>query len=132
MKHAERTSVSLGSVHLELAGREREEIGRNGLGFRVLDADAPGDSLARHFGAVGGRLPAGGYRQFESEACLEVGLVERRKRQMRPRRHEQRVQKVWIAIERRVARTEHDLHDVLAGPHFFVWNDDMTVDGAES
>ena len=62
----------------------------------------------RGFGAVGDCLPAGGHLEAEGPARLQVGLIEAGERQVRPRRHEERVEELGVAVERGVAGDELD------------------------
>src|SRR4029077_15766315 len=67
----------------------------------------------------------------ERETRLEVRLIEAGKREMRPRGHKQRVHKVRIPIERRVARAEADLDDIVFRREFCRWNEDVVFDEAK-
>src|SRR5207244_7657779 len=99
MKHAIPASIALRGFHPKLAGRECEKIRRNGLCFRVTDSHAALRRFVERLGAVRNRLPVLGDVQLERETRLQVWLIEARKRKMRARRHEQRVQEIGIAVE---------------------------------
>ena len=68
--------------------------------------------------------------QLERAARLQVRLIETWKRQMRSRRHEQRVHEFRIAIERRVSGAEIDFDSVALGGDFLFRNDDVVFDDA--
>ena len=68
----------------------------------------PSASRRADLGAVGDRLPAGGHVEAEASARLQVGLIEAGERQVRPRRHEERVEELGVAVERGVAGDELD------------------------
>ena len=94
----------------EPAGREREQIGRQRLGLgkreRASSAAAPSPAVPRQRRAVAHRLPARGHGERERVARLQVRLVEAGKRQLRPRRDEQRVEELVVAVQRLVAGDE--------------------------
>ncbi len=122
MEHAEGAAVAFRGLDLEVAGDERDEIGRQRLGLRerhytVGRHPAPGcltSAAPRQLGAIRRRLPFRRMLERQRPAALEVGLIEHRKRQPRPRRHEQRVEEIVAAIERRVAGIEGDANRVGA------------------
>ncbi len=113
VEHPERAAVALRGLDLERARGKGEEIGGDRLGFRVADLEPRPLNFARDLRAVGHRLPARRNRQRQRVAGLEIRLIEAGERQVRTRRHEERVHELGVAVERRVARAEHDGHDVL-------------------
>ena len=83
---------------------------------RVVTAlPSPAEPLHRSIAGLARRAVADGQpvtRNFELEcpAGLQIRLIEHRDGQVGPRRHEQRVEEVGIAVERGVAGRELDLH----------------------
>src|SRR5690606_23736282 len=115
----------------EPSGREREEVSRNRLGGREADADAIAALGALELGPVGYGLPRRRNRQLQREPRFQVRLIETGKRFVCPRRNEDRVEEIRIAVERRVAGTERQLEDVLACADAVRRDDDVPVPGLE-
>ncbi len=108
MEHAERPPGSLGGLDREPAGSEREQVGRQRLGFGELD-DRPLGALAGfERGAVGDGVPRRGDLEADLPARLEIRLVEAGKCQVGAGRHEQRVEVLVVAVERVVGSVEVD------------------------
>ena len=96
--------------------RQRTRKGRwtAAASLRTSDCCRASFTLRAGLGAVGKRLPPLRHLEAQRPSRLEIRLIEDREREMRPRRHEQRVEKLGIAIECRVAGGELDFDLVLS------------------
>ena len=115
---------------MNFPGDEREQIRRQRLRLGELDCGlaAARPAPVRLLGAVGDGLPAG--RDVERQAySAPSGRADRnRECQARPRRHEQRVEELVVAIERRVAGNELELDAIGSRARRLRGNDDVSVD----
>ena len=73
-------AVARGPLDRELAGGEREQVGRDRLRLGEREPRAAVAGLARGLGAVGDRLPAGRHVERQRPARLQIRLVEARER----------------------------------------------------
>ena len=112
-----------------LPGGEREQIGRDRLRFGEADraSGRPCASRATSAPLASASQPVGNVER-QRPARLQVRLVEAGKRQVRARRHEDRVEEIVVAVERGVAGVEVERQAVLAGKQRFRRHDDVTVD----
>ena len=94
---------------------------------KVSEVRPPRDSRDSSAPLASG-LPAVRHVERQRPARLEVRLVEAGKRLVRPRRHEDRVEKVVVAVERRVARLEVERQDVSALVQGAGRHDEVLVD----
>ncbi len=128
VEHAERAAVPLGLLDDEPPGGEREEIRRDRWRLREPHARRVRPSVCRSsLRAVADRLPALGHVERQRPARLQIRLIEAGERLVRARRHEDRVEKIVVAIERRVAGVEFDRHRVLGRAERRLGYDQMPV-----
>ena len=93
-----------------------------------MTRDSPGfGSSGRNRRGIGHHLPARGDRQRQREPCLEIGLIEAGERQLRACGHEERVEKLVVAVERSVAGGEVDGDLVPARRCRAGGNDEMPI-----
>src|SRR2546427_9148250 len=128
MEHAKHAAVALGGFHFELSCGESKDVGRDRLGFGIANADTITGRFVKGLSAVGDGLPVRGNRQLESEAGLQIRLIEAGKSEVRARRDEKRIHEIGIAIQGCIACPESDFDGVLAEREFFLRDDDVIPD----
>ncbi len=129
--HVKRAAAAFAAFDRKLSGREAEQIRRKRSRLAEPDRRAIARCLAADLGRVRDRGPCGGNLERERERAFDVGLVETGKRLRGARRHEQRVEKLVVTIQRLVARGEGDVDDVLTARERLCRDDEMTVLGAD-
>ena len=113
--HGHPPPVAFRRLHLELPGREGEQVAADGRRFGEVE---PRPAVADLMGGerpVGHRAPPGRHVEAQPEPRLQVRLVEQRQGDARPVGHEQRVEEVVPAVERSVPGGEVDRHRQRAG-----------------
>ena len=109
MEHPEGAPAPLRLLDLKIPHGKGEEIGRDRLRF---PEDVPGPSsvqeLLGYLRAIGYRHPLGRNLKRHAERCLQIRLIENRKRKMGPVGNEQRVEEIRISVEGLVAGLELD------------------------
>jgi hypothetical protein len=118
----------LAGLDAHAAGHERDEVGRERLRFRKADANPVADGNPFSLGAVRNRLPRRRMLERDGPATFQVGLIEAGQGLTRTRGHEQRVEQIGAAVQRRLAGAKAHLHDVLARLQVARRDDEVTVD----
>ena len=128
VEHAVRAAVALSRLDRKPPRREREQVSRDRLRLGEPHADSPIVRLASYLGAVRDRFPP--FRDVEGQRpfALEIRLVDAGKHQMCTGRHEDRVEEIRVAVQRRVSRREREGQPILANRQRLTRNDDVPVD----